>query len=138
MAKRKALTLYDLLGKVADQIEAEPAHYFQDAYVTDTERYENHYRLCGVAYCIGGWLVALTGPHAGDICSAAFRIMGASATQGASDRWLFAVHSLFAAGTVEGTPGTKTYARAGARRVRRFMREHKDRLMAMPAPPVTR
>jgi hypothetical protein len=138
MPTTKAKTAYGLLGDIAKIITAEPLRYNQqdtlslrsvpahaDLYV--------QFPACGTVGCVAGWVVALT--HSEDVqwhierqgrtLTRAAEVLGLNGAQHAS---------LFYAGAVPYKVPVQTleHAKAGAKHIDRFRREHRAQLLKTP------
>lgn len=134
---RKPKTAYGLLGLVCREIESNPLNYYQGMWKTsrnggkdvplphDLDVDENE---CKTAYCRAGFIVNAMDGYSPrrttwgfDWARRARKILGMDADQ---------VYQLFAGDAIIGKPGTKRYVKAGVSGLKKFMYEHRERLLA--------
>lgn len=140
---KKPRTAYELLDLVAKHILEEPKRYYQGLWVTKTESViearMGAVPACGTMACRAGWIVALhDGLDSKAIASEMRRrsiwslpvMERANAILGMSES---DTERLFDGGAMPywaARPGTKGYARLGAKGIRAFMRKHAAHLKA--------
>lgn len=144
--KSHAATAYELLADVRRAILEEPKRYNQEVWRIRGKRHIVNAGFdapsCGTMACVAGWTVALAKPAAFKkmetwrIVEQALQLL--SGPNDSDLRWeardLFDGNGVFDEYEGDGDapePGTRAYARLGARRIARFMKEHKIKLRAV-------
>lgn len=135
--RKKPRTAYELLQRVAEHILEEPKRYWQGTWALlnkgEIEDTVGSVPTCGTAACRGGWIVALHDglPATRRMANDCDIFIGDRACAILGLDWIV-TRPLFDAYAIDCSlkPGTKAYAKEGARGIYEFMQEHATHLHA--------
>ena len=128
------MTLYELMEQTAEHIEEKPGNYYQDDYACSVEDAVSWGDMkvqgepCGTAYCRAGWMASIAANRVVDSDDHIYNATSKALMRAGIPE--LEIEHLFDGGVVKGTPGTKSYAKAGAKGVRAFMKKHETKLKA--------
>src|SRR5678815_3817725 len=139
--KSTAKNAYELFEDVCKVILEEPKRYNQSTWVeqlrvhADVDRKEE-FAACGTMACIAGWMAILKRGRTVfrnnvEIADKAHRLVNPS--YDAPFEVVRGLDDLFNGGLIDPDidPGTKRYAQAGVREIKRFMKKHRKYLLSV-------